>query len=463
VRRTTTSTTPVARPRRRSARDPRDESGFALIELVVSAMIMVTIAGGALAAIQATNRSGAEERHRAQAYALAQEDQARMRALKVSELSNLSYTRNVIEDGTTYTITSKGEFVTDSTGTTSCTQGTAAADYIRATSNVTWPTVGARPPVLVQSIVAPPNGAISIDSGALAISVQNGQGQGLAGVGLSGSGAGSFSGTTGSNGCVIFGNLPAGNYTLTPSAPGLVDTDGAAPQAQATSVVGLSTNTVALLFDDPGTISASFTIRTSSGLVAAKTDSVMAFNTGMTAAKRFGTVGTPISSVSAGPLFPFASPDTFYAGTCTGDNPNPSGSPTDPGVPATASVVVPAGTSANATFQLPKLIITVRSGTGSGSPGSLVSGATVRVADLSCPNAPTAGFKRTFTTNSQGTLADPGLPYSNYDVCVGNATKHKTVTNVSVKNLTSTGTVLSTFYLGTSVGTNGWVSGACPS
>jgi hypothetical protein len=85
----------------------------------------------------------------------------------------------------------------------------------------------------------------------------------------------------------------------------------------------------------------------------------------------------------------------------------------------------------------------------------------VRIADRSCPNDPTPNFKRTFTTNAQGKLADPGLPYSSYDVCVGNATKRKTVTNVSVKNMTN-GTTLSTFYLGTSVGSNGWVSGACP-
>jgi hypothetical protein len=129
---------------------------------------------------------------------------------------------------------------------------------------------------------------------------------------------------------------------------------------------------------------------------------------------------------------------------------------------AVASVTVPAGATApQTTIQLPALFITVRSGTSSFNQGSLVSGATVRIADRNCPDDPTTGFKRTFTTNSQGTLANPGLPYSDYDVCVGNSSKHKTVTNVSVKNMTS-GTTLSTFYLGTSVGSNGWVSGACP-
>ena len=66
----------------------------------------------------------------------------------------------------------------------------ASADYIRITSTVSWPSIGSRPPALVQSLVAPPNGSISETAGALAVSVQNGQNQGVAGVGLSGSGAG---------------------------------------------------------------------------------------------------------------------------------------------------------------------------------------------------------------------------------------------------------------------------------
>ena len=68
-------------------------------------------------------------------------------------------------DGTPYEVSSAGEFVTDSTGTASCTQGSASADYIRITSTVSWPSIGSRPPALVQSLVAPPNGSISDTAG----------------------------------------------------------------------------------------------------------------------------------------------------------------------------------------------------------------------------------------------------------------------------------------------------------
>ena len=39
------------------------------------------------------------------------------------------------------------------------------------------------------------------------------------------------------------------------------------------------------------------------------------------------------------------------------------------------------------------------------------------VEDLLCPNNPTSGFKRTFTTNSSGQLDNPGLPMSDYRIC----------------------------------------------
>ncbi len=434
-----------------------------IIEVLVASILMVTISLGALAAIDSATRSTAQERNRAQAHGVAQADQARMRSMRISDLANLNQTRTVTEEGTDYTVVSRGDFVTDSTGTASCDEGTASADYIKITSTVSWSGIGSRPAVVSESIVSPSSGSISPDRGALAIEVDDAQNNGIPGIPVSGSGAGSFSGTTGSTGCVIFGNLPAGDYTLSVSglASGLVDHDGNPPENHPTSVVGQSTNTVVLQYADPGSIPVTFTTRVGANLVASKADSIIVFNTGMSTPKTFGTPGTLATTVTASGLFPFSSPDAVYAGTCEGDNPNPNDDEPPPVPEAVASVAVPAGGSAPATIQVPALFITVRSGTSSFNQGSLVSGATVRVADDNCPNDPTTGFKRTFTTNSQGTLDNPGLPYSQYDVCVGNSSKHKTVTNVSVQNMTS-GTTLSTFYLGTSTGSNGWVSGACP-
>jgi hypothetical protein len=374
-----------------------------------------------------------------------------MRSMRISDLSNLNQTRIVTEDGTRYTVVSLGEFKSDANSTATCTPGSASADYIKTTSTVSWPSMGTRPPIVAESLVSPPNGSIAANRGALAVQVSGAQNNGIPGVGLSGTGAGTFSGTTGSTGCAIFGDLPAGNYTLTPSGPSLVDKDGGPPAPQTTSVVAQSTNTLALQYDHPGAIPVSFTTRVAGNLVASSADSVMVFNTGMTAAKAFGSPGSPTALVNATPLFPFNSPDTVYAGTCTGDNPNPNNDTNPPGAAALASVNVPSGASAPATIQLPALNLTTWSGTGVSAPGSAVSGAHVTLTDTNCPGA--AG-KRTFTTNSQGKLPDPGQPYSVYAVCADNGTKRVNAAGVSVEDLTN-GTPLDV-YLGSGI------AGTCP-
>ena len=199
------------------------------------------------------------------------------------------------------------------------------------------------------SLVAPPNGSISANSGGLAIAVEDADNVGIPGVGISGSGAGSFTGTTGSTGCVIFGNLPAGTYTVTVSgvASGLVDRDGNAPGPVTTSVVGESTNTLVLQYDDPGDIPVTFRTRNySNQLVASAADSIVVFNTGLSVARVFGTVGSQQTTLTAAPMFPFTSDYAVYAGTCEGDNPNPSGLDPPPAPAAIGSALVPPGGTA---------------------------------------------------------------------------------------------------------------------
>jgi hypothetical protein len=321
----------------------------------------------------------------------------------------------VADDGT-YTIKSRADFVTDSTGTASCAQNTAAADYIRIASTVTWPSIGSRPPVLIQSIVAPPNGAIAANRGALAIAVKGGADQAMPNIALSGTGAGSFSGSTSENGCVIFGNLPAGNYTLTTNAPGLVNKDGQPPGTVNTTVVALSTNTLALQYDEPGGVDLSFTTLKNGQLVQSSAERVVAFNTGMTAAKVFSQA-SPTQVLRADPLFPFSSPDALYAGGCQAD----------------------------AEIQLPSLKLQVLSGTGAGSPGTPVSGASVVLTDTAC-GAQGQTVKINRTTDATGGLADPGLPWSTYNICVAKSGKASTTPNVSLMDLTSE--ISRTVYLG---------------
>jgi Tfp pilus assembly protein PilV len=414
----------------------RGERGSVLIEVLVSAIVLTIAALGAFNAFDSSTRATSQERHRAQAHGIAQKDLARMRTMRISALSNLDETRQVTVDGSLYTVESVATFQTDATGTASCGKGEASADYIRIRSTVTWPSIGSREPVEEQSLVAPPNGSISPDSGGLAVQVEGAGGTGVANVGIAGSqegGGGSFSGSTGPDGCVIFGNLPAGNYNLDVLDSSLVDNDGNPPETQPTSVVAESVNTLALQYDEPGRIDVGFETWVEGEPTATDFDSVVVFNTGMSVAKTFGTPGAPQPEVSATNLFPFASPYAVYAGNCAENNPNPGGEPEPP--PAIQDALVSRGGVTPVTLALPPLDLTAWSGESESEPGAPVEGARVKVADTRCTEGEEGEetpIVRTYTTNEAGGLDDPGLPYSEYDLCVEYGEKHIAVSGVSV-------------------------------
>jgi Tfp pilus assembly protein PilV len=413
------------------------EAGFALIEVIVSALIAVTVTGAVIGLLNATGRAGAEERHRSQAYSIAQEDQARLRALRISELNVATKPRTVTLNGTPYTVTSTSTFVSDKTGTTTCGGETVAADYVKLGSTVDWPSLGSRPPVYIESIVSPVSGSLDPSHGNLAITVKTPAGVAISGVGLSGTGPGTFSGSTDSSGCALFGGEPAGNYTLTPSlASEYVDVDGKAPSPESVGITAGSTNTVLLEYGRAGTVLVEFKVKGYNGTVGNSTaDSIIVANNGMTTGTAgFGTPGgTPKSVIEAKPLYPFSGSDNIYAGSCIANKPEAGA----------VNVNVPAGGTTSASVQLPALYVTVKNSSGTPAEQAGLGGATVTASDTKCPETG-APVKRTYTTISpSGQLSDPGLPWSTYNLCAsasisGIVRRTKTASPIVVHSLNGT-------------------------
>lgn len=437
----------------------RDQAGFALIEVVVSAMIAVTVTGGVIGLINSTGRAGAEERHKSQAFSVAQEDQARLRATRITELNAAMQPRTVTLNGTPYKVTSSASFVSDKTGKTSCTTGTTASDYVRLGSKVTWPSMGSSAPVVLESIVSPVSGSLDPTHGNLAVTIVNAQQQKISGAGISGSGPGSFSGSTDSEGCALFGGEPAGNYTLTLNlGSGYVNFDGEVPPAIQTSITSGTTTPLALEYDKAGSVEVRFKVKESgsSNLMNSTADSIIAFNSGMKTAHTYGTIGTPVSMIKASPLFPFAAPntDSFYAGSCTTNKPEAGA----------ASVAVPAGGNEAVTVQLPALYLTAWQGKNSSNKGTEFSNADVWIEDSECNGSSGTPVLRRYATNAKGTMSDPGLPSSKYKICVDtkitgtSGARRKRFPLTEVKSLT--GTTLNA-YLGSGTGTES-EEGSCP-
>ena len=113
------------------------EDGFALIEVFVSALILAIVAAGVLALLSATTRSAAAERNHSQAYALAQEDQARLRSISalVAQSPQIKNINEYTLGGTKFTVESTGVFVNNtkrSKPSQSCSGAeTSKQDYVR--------------------------------------------------------------------------------------------------------------------------------------------------------------------------------------------------------------------------------------------------------------------------------------------------------------------------------------------
>lgn len=423
-------------------RTPPAEDGFVLIEVLVSAIVVAITVAGVFSLLNTSARSAAEERHRSEAFSVAQEDQARLRSMRVSELNRLKQTNTVPVDGTLFEVKSTGIFVNDATANDACED---SADYVRLTTIVSWPSRKGRPPATIQSIVSPANGSLDSNHGTLMVTAVNAAGQPIPGIGISGSGAGTFTGTTDAKGCALFTDLAPGNFTLTPSGAsvGLVDKDGNPAPPIPASVTAATKSPARFELDRPGSIPVSFQTKTAAGqMVPTTSDSIVVYNGEMKAAKVFGTPGGPQQlSFNATNLFPFKPPstDAVYAGSCKEDNPDPKNELNPPA--AIAYVQVPANSAAPAAvLTLPALYLTVKKTSGP------IVGASVAITDTGC------GVKRTYTTVTGGTLPNPGMPWGTYTICAAAENRHKTVPSQKLENLTTGKSVTIDLSSGTSSG-----------
>ncbi len=447
---------------RRIARRAASERGFAIIEVLVSSIILALIVIGTFTAFDSSNRFTANEQDRSQASSLAQQDEDRLRGLQVAQLSSLNATRTVTLNGTPFTVASSGQFQSDSSGTSSC-GASGTADYVKTTSTVTWPAMGNTPPVVAESIITPPTG------GSLIVLVVNAAGDPVQNMTVSGSGAGTLNGTTGADGCVIFGGLNAGSYNVSVSQAGYVDKDGnTTPPAnqQAVTVIPGSSATKTFYFDQAGAMQVYFSSKQYGGATNTNVsgDTLVVFNNNMTypGYRYFGNAGTPDTPPLVAPnIFPFPSTYTVYAGSCAADAPSAFGF-TDPTITVNPGQTVAFGGASptQPPINLPALNLVVHSGTGTTSPGSLLSGAHVIITDTGC----TPNVKRTYSTDSSGHITNPSLPYGTYTVCADAliSSTRRYMSFAGIANSTLNGTTVNLYLQSTTAGPGiTWGTGAC--
>ena len=102
---------------------------------------------------------------------------------------------------------------------------------MKLTTSVTYPTIGNRKPITLQSLVAPQARTFGPTQASLSVRVVNGHvpAEPIAGLTLNLSGTRTLADPTSAEGCVLWGFLPAtGTYTVAGSAAGHATPDGSA-------------------------------------------------------------------------------------------------------------------------------------------------------------------------------------------------------------------------------------------
>jgi Tfp pilus assembly protein PilV len=405
----------------------RQEAGFGLIEVIVSASLLAVIALGIFATIDRTGAVSASNRSRAVAADLAEQDQERMRAFKATDLTNYNGTRTVTVSKVAYTVRSRASWVADKSGTESCTNNSSQADYLKITSTVSWPAQLSERPVMMASVVAPPPGGLGLNRGNLVVQLMDQADRPLAGipVGLSPTGTSLL---TNSQGCAFFGYIAAGSYQATFSQAGWVDPAGNGSVSLNASVTPGTTTMLTDRYAPAAQIAVGFDTKVGAAAAhPAQAQSATVANPGLPVpGTRITAPGSLQSVITSSNLFPFTTGYGVYAGSCPSADPtiyDPTYWSNYPGYVTTTP-----GAARAVTVREPALnLLATRSGSPLGGAHVIV-----RATGAGCTE------KWTQSTDAQGGLPSPGMPYGTYTACADDGVR--SATQVNIANTSPAGT-----------------------
>jgi hypothetical protein len=411
---------------------------------MIGAVIVVSVTSAILNGLEGAEDTGARNKARTESAALAQQDQERLRAMAVDDLSNYHNTRTVSVAGATYTIESRSEWVRDSNGVVSCTNDSTNAQYMKITSEVSS-FYNKDTPLRQTSLVSPPRGTFSSTSGTAAIQVVDRDQNPLPNVRVDLSGPDNLSDVTNELGCVVFGYIPQGPWTMQVSSTGLVGWDGTSPYKSDVGVVAGATVLKKVELDQPSSITANFDTKVGAAApVVAKSKTMSVANAHLPTPgwKSFSGGTNPVVSITGSSLYPFADGYGVYAGGCNANNPALYDSDYFTTVGTAAFVVPTPGAGSTVTARMPAINLVVKN-----AGGTVLQNARVFVSqtDTGCT---TQTFPMQLT-NSSGALPEPGYPFGNFSICVDDNNKHK-VSGTAVTNTNPAGTTTTTITLPTS-------------
>jgi Tfp pilus assembly protein PilV len=447
------------------------EEGWALIEALMAAVVLVIVVLGVYTALDASSHTAGFNRQRTVASALAEQALEEMRGRDAASLAdtNTPVTKSITtSDGkgtNVYDVVSSAKWVNDDTGLDPSCSDTSQNSYLKITAQVTpkkGPAIGVVPRTLTMNSLMAPSTQLAADSGTLAVKVLGPGGTPLAGAPVSITGAAVDSGSTNSVGCVVFPYTAAGTYSVQVPTTGYVDKGGVSFGATSATLTAGTTKLVTMNVAQQASLTVNVQTKNTSGtLVSDPSEGVVAANSGIPLGMRTfapSPSGTLATSFSLTKLYPFSSPDGYavYSGSCASADPAQYISNY---YSANAGFVslAPGASGGSITVLEPAMNLALkRNGTAQGS------GMTVTIKALSgdCTDNPAYVYTGVGSGNTQltsaGALTKPGLPFGHYSVCAYNSTSARHVTLTDVANTAIAGTAVQSLNI-----TSSSPSGAC--
>jgi Tfp pilus assembly protein PilV len=435
----------------------RSQSGAALIEIMMSALLVALAATAVFKGIDGATATSGQSKSRAVAVTLAQEDQERMRSMDPRKLAAYNPgPRTKTVNRISYTITSTADWVSDRGDSESCTKGDGRVTYVKISSKVEWPDMRSSKPVVAASIVSINN---AYAKGSLAVKIVDRTGStGVPNIPVSVDPPVSLTKNTNDAGCVVFDGLDAGQYFGQFSKIGYVDPNGTnvVRPAAGWNVTTGSTSIATYQYDLAGQINFAFDTKYQTNPAWDVTSMpagipVTVLHQNIPGPPTQGQKITPnvvtgSAGMSYGPLFPFQTPYTAFAGTCVATAPawtTPSSATVPPAgtvglklrMPAIGVKVQRNGATPTGTIE-----VTVRPSTGSCVPVRILPNATSSNSYTTAPTSSTAS-SYAFPAGSYIVCADDNVSTGNArkaEVTVNNTSESGSLTTVNITQNTAT-------------------------
>lgn len=320
-----------------------DDRGFMIIEVVVSAILVLIVGMGTLAVIDSAGEASAMNRARSVTSALAQREQDQYRQMPWSvmeaKFASLTDGFSVNENGSrsvngrTYDITNKLTIVENPLDEqTGCLAGWVKKRVRVDTTAV--PTSGLPKKPIAMTSYRAPSLLDSAGKGSVMVRLAKADGTNANGVSVkvtaqAPASYATLTTTTDTKGCAIFRDVLPGPAIVSwgDAAGGMVDENGGSPVERYVTVAKGRTEQLAGRFDTAKSLTVSL-IDDDSPAKPATWNNVSVGNGGITSVyngvrtwPRTPSARVPATSFTADRLFPFVAPYAVYAGSCTGNNP----------------------------------------------------------------------------------------------------------------------------------------------